>query len=325
MMMQVFRGVALFLVAGSALAAVPAGNLRASLEQVANQARPGTMGILVMDPASHETIKINDGRSYLMMSVFKAPVAATVLDQIDHGKLSFDQTVHLTPADVVGGSAVPSLGVRLKSGPLDVTIDELLHAAVTQSDNTAVDALIRVLGGGKTVTTYLESKGVRGMRIDMGERELGAMLEGLKPGETSPANESSSAGDLREKKGFEAVLASKVNSTTLDGAGSFLDHLQAGQLLPPASTKRLLDMMTAQVIPNRIRAGLPQGFQLADKTGTALTYADRIGAWNDIGVITGPDGRKKIVAVFLSDSPADRKQADAWFAEVGRLVAASMK
>lgn len=325
MIKQLLCGLSLSLATCTALAATSAVDLRTSLEQVAKKARPGTLGILVMDPVTGDTIKVNDDRSYLMMSVFKAPVAAAVLDQIDAGKLSFDKKVHLTPADVVPGSAVPSVGVRLKSGPLDLTIDELLHAAVTQSDNTAVDALIRVLGGGKVVTAYLEGKGVHGMRIDMGERDLGRVLDDLKPGEQYPDDISEAEQDRRLRKGFAAVVAGKLNSTTLDAAGAFLRRLQAGDMVSPTSTKRLLDMMTAQVIPNRIRAGLPAGFQIADKTGTGPSTSQHLTAWNDIGIVTAPDGRKKIVVLLLSDAKISSKQADALFAEVGRLVAATMQ
>jgi beta-lactamase class A len=325
MLKQLFCGMALTLAVGSAFAAPADGDLKASLDRIASQARPGTLGIVVMDPANGKTIKVNDGRGYLMMSAFKAPIAAAVLARVDSGDLKLDQTVHLVPGDVVPGSAVPSLGVRLKAGPLDVSVEELLRTAVTQSDNTAVDALLRLLGGGAAATRFLESKGVHGMRIDMGERELSLMLNGLKAGEKPPAGESDDAADQRVKRGFEAVLASHVDTTTLDGAVAFLDKLQSGALVSPSSTKMLLGMMTAQVIPNRVRAGLPAGFQLADKTGTAGTYQDHLGAWNDMGIITAPNGRRMIVAVFLSDSPASGKQADAWLAEIGRLVAATMQ
>jgi beta-lactamase class A len=325
MVMQLLRGMVLSLAIGSAFAAPVDTSLKSSMDRIADEARPGTLGILVMDPASGTAIKVNDGRGYLMMSAFKAPIAAAVLARVDSGEFRLDQKVHLVPADVVPGSAVPSLGKRLEAGPLDVSVEEVMRAAVTQSDNTAVDALLTLLGGGSAATRFLESKGVHGMRIDVDERELSRLLNGRKPGEQPIANESDEAVDIRAKRGFEAVLASKVNTTSLDGAASFLNKLQSGTLLSPSSTNMLLGMMTAQVIPNRIRGGLPAGFQLADKTGTAGTYHDRLGAWNDMGIITAPDGRRMIVAVFLSDSPATPKQADAWFAEIGRLVAASMQ
>ncbi|KJV23997.1 hypothetical protein VI08_20545 [Luteibacter yeojuensis] len=297
------RGTALALVASTALAATPDATLQAHLQAVADQARPGTLGILVMDPATGGTVTVNDHRPYLMMSVFKAPIAAAVLASVDAGTLSLDKKVALTPADIVEGSAVPSVGEALKAGPKAFSIDELLHAAVTQSDNTAVDALLRVLGGGKAATAFLTGKGVQGIRIDMGERELGALFDA---------------------RGGDAVLASQVNSATLHGAAAFLRKLQAGELVSPASTQKLLGLMTAQVIPNRLRGGLPAGYQLADKTGTSGTRDGRMAAFNDIGIVTAPGGGKRIVVVFLAEARATPEQATKWFAEIGHEVTATM-
>jgi beta-lactamase class A len=303
MLRQLLRGAALSLVTTAAMAAAPDAALQASLQKVADQARPGTMGVLVMDPATGQSVSINAGRPYLMMSTFKAPIAAAVLSQVDAGKLTLDRKVHLAPADIVDGSAVPSVGATLKAGPRDFTVDELLHAAVTQSDNTAVDALLRLLGGGSVATRFLEGKGVHGMRIDMGEGELSRLFE---------------------KKGVDAVLASHVDSTTPEGAATFLRKLQAGELVSSGSTQKLLGLMTAQVIPTRIRAGLPPGYELADKTGTSGTREGRMAAFNDIGIVTAPDGQKRIVVILLAGARATPEQATKWFAEVGKLVAGSM-
>jgi beta-lactamase class A len=303
MLRQLLRGTALSLVTTAAMAAAPDAALQASLQKVADQARPGTMGVLVMDPATGQSVSINAGRPYLMMSTFKAPIAAAVLSQVDAGKLTLDRKVHLAPADIVDGAAVPSVGATLKAGPRDFTVDELLHAAVTQSDNTAVDALLRLLGGGSVATRFLEGKGVHGMRIDMGEGELSRLFE---------------------KKGVDAVLASHVDSTTPEAAAAFLRKLQAGELLSSGSTQMLLGLMTAQVIPTRIRAGLPAGYALADKTGTSGTRDGRMAAFNDIGIITAPDGEKRIVVILLAEARATPEQATKWFAEIGKLVAGSM-
>jgi beta-lactamase class A len=303
MLKQLLLGAAWSLATTAALAAPPDAALQGKLQAVADKARPGTLGVMIMDPASGQSVMVNGGRSYLLMSSFKAPIAAAVLAQVDAGKLKLEQKVHLTPADIVGGSAVPSVGASLKKGPRDVTIDELLHGAVSESDNTAVDALLRVLGGPAVATRFLEDKGVRGMRIDLSEGDLSHLFE---------------------EKGSAAVLASKVDSSTLEAAAGFLQKLDEGRLLSPASTRKLLGLMTAQVIPSRIRAGLPAGYQLADKTGTSGTEDGRRAAFNDIGIITGPNGTKRIVVLFLSDSSASSDEATRWFAEIGKITAASM-
>jgi beta-lactamase class A len=171
----------------------------------------------------------------MLMSVFKAPVAAAVLHGVDAGTLHLDQRVHLTPADVVAGSAVPSIGTRAAKGAIDVTVAELLLASVSQSDNTAVDALLKLLGGGPKVTAYLDGKGVHGMRIDVGEREIGQVFDGLADGTAVPVHETAQAKDARRRRGYEAAIAMPQNTTTLDGAATFLRKLQADEVVTPAN------------------------------------------------------------------------------------------
>ncbi len=299
--------------------------LQASLQSLADKARPGHFGIIVINLDDGTTARVGDDRAYMLMSVFKAPVAAAVLQRVDAGTLHLDQTVHLTPADVVGGAAVPSIGTRAAKGAIDVTLAELLSASVSQSDNTAVDALLKLLGGGPTVTAYLDGKGVHGMRIDVGEREIGHVFDGLADGTVAPAHDTAQAKDARLRRGYEAAIAMPQNTTTLDGAATFLRKLQAGELLSPVSTRYLLSLMQAQVVPTRIRAGLPAGFSIADKTGTGSSYGKRIAAWNDMAIVTAPNGKRAIVAAFLRDTTSTDDERAAWFRELGALVAAQLR
>lgn len=61
--------------------------------------------------------------------------------------------------------------------------------------------------------------------------------------------------------------------------------------------------------------------RLADKSGTAPEIDGLSAAYNDIGIMTWPDGHAVIVAAFLSGSNASAKQRDAMFAELARDVA----
>lgn len=325
MLKTTLLALALALSTGTAAAAAPPAALQSALQKLADDARPGHFGIIVVELDTGATAKVNDDRSYMLMSAFKAPVAAAILHQVDEGKLKLDRKVHLTPADVVPGSAVPSVGTRIAKGAADVSVSELLTASVTQSDNTAVDALIKLLGGGQVVTDYLTSKGVQGMRIDVTERAVGRVFEGLADGRTPPAHETPAQEDARLLRGYEAAIAMPQNTTTLDGAVTFLRKLQAGELLSPTSTRHLLDLMQAQVIPNRIRAGLPAGFTIADKTGTGASNGKRIAAWNDMAIITAPNGKRALVGAFLRDTTSTDEQRAAWFKEIGALVAKQLQ
>ncbi|KLD64545.1 class A beta-lactamase [Dyella japonica] len=299
--------------------------LQHALDALAQRARPGTLGVAVLDLKSGAAAGVDADRAFPMMSVFKAPVAAAVLSRIDDGSLSLQQSVTVTRDQVMGGSAIPSLGAHFHGERMSFTVEQLLKAAVTESDNTAVNALIRVAGGPGVVTTYLHAHGIDGMRVDVDEAGIAQVFHGLRPGELPPAHESDAAADQRFQSGYQAFLADPRNRSTPDAAIAFLRKLVQGELLSPVSTQRLLALMEAQTIPNRLRAGLPAGLRFADKTGTSGSLGKRTAAFNDIGIIRWPDGHTVLVAAFLMDSPASDPQRAALFADMARTVASSVQ
>ena len=294
--------------------------LQGKLEALARRARPGVLGITVLDPQSGERWRVNAERAYPMMSVFKAPVAAAVLARIDSGTLTMHETVTLTRADLVAGSAVPSIGAHFHGERMSFTVRQLLTAAVSESDNTAVDALLKLVPP-QDVTAFLRAHGITGMRVDMGEAGVGRVFEHLAPGRTAPADETEQAQELRLQRGYRAYLADPRNRSTPDAAADLLRQLQRGVLLSPSSTHALLVLLQAQTQPSRLRQGLPHDVQLADKCGTSYTLGGLTAAYNDIGILTWPDGRSVIVAAFLTASTASKAEREALFADLARTVA----
>ncbi|MBD8899637.1 class A beta-lactamase [Rhodanobacter sp. DHG33] len=296
--------------------------LQAKLEALATRAQPGVLGIAVLDPQSGERWRVNAERAYPMMSVFKAAVAAAVFARIDRGELSMTQTVTLTRADIVDGSAVPSIGAHFHGDRMNVTVSQLLTAAVSESDSTAVDALLRLVPP-QDVTAFLRAHGIAGMRVDTGEAGVSRVFEQLAPGQQPPADETAQAQELRLQRGYRAYLADRRNRSTPDAAADFLRQLQRGALLSPASTRALLALLQAQTQPNRMRQGVPGNVRFADKCGTSYTLDGLTAAYNDIGILTWPDGRSVIVAAFLTVSTASKAEREALFADLARTVAAT--
>jgi beta-lactamase class A len=70
----------------------------------------------------------------------------------------------------------------------------------------------------------------------------------------------------------------------------------------------------------RLKGGLPEKATLAHKTGTGGTEHGITGATNDIGIVTLPDGRHILLAVFVSDSPANAGVRQKVMADVARTV-----
>jgi beta-lactamase class A len=294
--------------------------LQGQLDALAARARPGTLGISVLDLRSSEQWHVNGGQAYPMMSVFKAPVGAAVLAQIEHGDLSFDRTINIARADLESGP----IRDHFRGDTMTFTVRQLLAAAVSKSDNTAVDALIGLVGGPHVVTTFLRAHGIEGMRVDMGEAGNGRVFENLGPSGQIPADETPAEEDRRLQAGYKAYLADPRNRSTPEAATLFLRKLWGNELVSPASTRYLIHLMEGQTVPSRLRAGLPANVRLADKCGTSYTLDGVTAAYNDIGILTWPDGHTVIVAAFLTAAPASQAQRDAIFAELGRDIATTL-
>lgn len=299
-------------------------HLRRALEQLATRARPGLLGITVLITDTGATIRVNADHAYPMMSVFKAPVAATVLAQIDAGRLSLDQPVTIDRKDIEGGSAIPSIGAHFSGEHMTFTVRRLLVATVSESDNTAADALVRLVGGPKVVTEFLQAHGIDGMRVDLDEAGVSRIFEQTEDGVSISPHETDQQALARQRRGYSAYLRDPRNRSTPDAAADFLRKLWEGQLLSPDSTKRLLDLMYGQTVPTRLRAGLPANVRFADKCGTSYSLDDETAAFNDIGIITWPDGHTVIVAAFLTASRADKQHRDALFAEIANDVSQAL-
>lgn len=299
-------------------------SLQQKLEGLAQRAHPGEFGITVIDLQSDDRWRVNADRAFPMMSVFKAPVAAAVLARIDRGELSMTQAVTVERADLGTGSANSSIAAHFHGERMSFTVRELLAAAVSQSDNIAVNALMRAVGGPQVVTDFLHAHGIADMRVDLDEAGIGRIFEGLGPDQEPAPYETAQQEDRRLQRGYRAFLADPRNRSTPDAAADFLRKLWRNELLTPASTHYLTELLTAQTVPRRLRSGLPAGVQLADKCGTSYTLDNLTAAYNDIGVLTWPDGHSVVVAAFLTASPASKVERDALFAELARTVAASL-
>ena len=278
----------------------------------------------MLDLQSGKSWRVNADRGYPMMSVFKAPLGAAVLERIERGSLSLAQTIALTPADLRPGPG-PIRG-ELKGERTEFSVRRLLDAAVSESDNTAADALLELLGGPAVVTAFLRAHGIEGMRVDRDERTLAHDTNGLDAAaETPPPVESAKAELARKRRGYAAYLADPRDTSTPDAAVNFLSKLWRGELLSRDSTALMLEMMThSPTVPNRLKGGVPAGAKLAHKSGTSTTFEGITAAHNDIGVLSWPDGRSIVVAAFLTASPASEAARDAIFAVLTREVAGEL-
>jgi beta-lactamase class A len=197
----------------------------------------------------------------------------------------------VTPADFVSERQHSPLRDANPDG-VEVTLTDLLRAAASESDGTAADKLLELVGGPDSVTVHLRRLGVNGVTVAVGEREMG-----------------------RDPQ------AQSRNWATPEGALELLRVLDAGAGPSAESHRLVLQLLTETPTgPDRLRGLLPTGTVVAHKTGTSLTVDGITAATNDIGLITLPDGRRVAVAVFVSASRADVTMRERVIAEVARIV-----
>ena len=150
--------------------------MTASIAQLVREF-PGIAGVAVRAVDEGWTVEAGGRRPLPQQSVSKLWVAMTVLDQRDSGRLRLDDAVSLTPADLTLFHQ-PS-AMLVKNGVWNTTVSDLLFRALTQSDNTANDRLLTLVGGPQAVRAFIERKQLGDIRFGPGERLLQAGTAGL--------------------------------------------------------------------------------------------------------------------------------------------------
>lgn len=245
----------------------------------------GRLGVAMLDCGSGRLIGRRLDERFPMCSTFKVLAAGLVLHRVATGEERLDRRVVFGAADLVTYSPITSTHV----GEPGMTIEMLCHAAITASDNTAGNLLLASFGGPAALTRYARSLGDPMTRLDRIETELNEALPGDPRDTTTPA-----------------AMARTVRK------------LLFGAALPPEGRALLARwLVDSQTGATRLRAGLPAGWAVGDKTG-----AGGMGTTNDVAAIW-PMGRAPIiVAAYMTGGTLAAEPRNAILASVGRLVAA---
>jgi beta-lactamase class A len=291
---------------------------------IADRARPGVLGVGLMNLESGETWLFNGDLRFPMLSVFKAPLGAAVLGEVDAGRLGLDQIVSIEEKDI---SPAHSPIADAWPARRDYTVRELLVAAVGGSDNTAADVLMKLIGGPGAVTTWLGDHHVNQIRIDRYERELQPQSVGLDSfriawkGDEAYRAAMDAVPPAERRAAMNAYLTDDRDTASPRGILTYFYVLDQERLLSPASLALLMKIMTeTQTGAERLKAGFPPGSAFAHKTGASGTDLGVNLATNDIGIVTLPDGRRYAVAVFLKGATLDGPGREAIHADVARAI-----
>jgi beta-lactamase class A len=274
------------------------------------RAFPGEVGIAVreVDERGGLLAGWNGSRFFPQQSVSKFWVAVTALSRVDAGALDLDRSVTITRADLT----LFNQPIAAQIGPrgYTTTLGSLLFRAITQSDNTCNDIVLRHAGGPSAVRAMLTRNRLDGIRFGPGERLLQAGIAGMQWHNAFSVGRGFEAARSqvpasRRRSAFERYIDDPVDGATPDGITNGLARLQRGELLSRASTARLLSIMSqVRTGRMRLRGGLAPGWSIGHKTGSGQVFNGIQAGYNDIGILTSPDGRHYAVAVMIGRTSA---------------------
>ena len=247
----------------------------------------GRLGVAVLHTGSGGFAGHRADERFPICSTFKLLAAAAVLKQVDEGKETLDRRVKFATGDLVPYSPV----TKERAGGEGMTIGELCAAAMTVSDNTAGNLILASLGGPQALNDYIRSLGDALTRLDRIEPELN-----------------------------EALPDDPLDTTTPAAMAKNLQALVLGDAL----SERTREQLTAWLVGNktggaRLRAGLPDGWRVGDKTGTGER-----GTANDVGVAWPPQSGPILIAVYLSGTTASPEARNRTIAAVGSAIPARL-
>ncbi|WP_035858010.1 class A beta-lactamase [Cryptosporangium arvum] len=268
---------------GSAATAAPS-DTRDALRRL-ESTYDARLGVYAVDTGTGRTVAYRADERFAYASTYKALAAAAVLDRTDPADLN--RVVRYTAADVVDGSPVTA-----EHAGRGLPLGRIAEAAITKSDNTAGNLLFRELGGPAGFERELRCLGDRVTSAD----RLEPALNGAVPG------------DVRDTSTPRALAAD-------------LRAYALGDALDVADRGRLVGWLRGNTTgAELIRAGVPAGWIVGDKTGAA-----EYGTRNDIAVLWPPSGAPIVLTVLSRKTDADAKYDNALIADAARVVSAELR
>lgn len=247
----------------------------------------GRLGVAVYDLQTRRRYSHRGQERFPMCSTFKLVAAAAVLALVDKGQEELGRAVVYPTSALKPYSPVTEDHV----GPPGLTLAQLCEAAVTVSDNTAGNLILQAVGGPEGLTAWIRSQGDKTTRLDRWEVELNSAIPG----------------DVRDTTSPDAMLY-------------LVERLVLGGALSPASRDRLAGWMVANTTGDkRLRAGLPAGWRVGDKTGSGDNRTT-----NDVAVVWPPGRKPLVISAYLTGGPKENDARNAVLASVGRIVAAAL-
>ena len=222
----------------------------------------------------HQRVSWRGRERFNHCSTFKLFLAAVMLERIQRGLDTLDRPIPITAGDIL-----PHWPTTEGAVGRTLTISELAQATVELSDNAAANILIREIGGLDVLRAWYRAMGDETTSIDRLEPALN-VADGTK--DTTTANQTVQNLNWMEET-YRPFTFQSPHRPLWDW---------------------LIDSPTGR---GRIRAGVPNGWTVAHKTGTGGT-----GQTNDIGYAYAAAELPVRIAVYYDapeSLPLERREA----------------
>lgn len=261
--------------------------LEAAVKQE-EQALNARIGVAAIDVATGKKVSYRADERFPLNSTHKVLSCGALLSEVDKGRLALTSSTTFSQSQLVDYSPLTEKWVA----PASVTWRQLCSAAVSDSDNTAANLVVERIGGPPGVTRFLRSTGDNVTRLDRDE----------------PALNSAVPGDERD-------------TTTPAAVSHTLQRLALGDVLKPTSRRQLIQWMRDDRVADALlRAVLPAGWTIADKTG-----AGEQGSRSIIAIVWPLTGKPMIVAIYITETEARLAQSNEVIARIGKVIFASVQ
>ena len=264
--------------------------LRKELNQIIST-KNASIGVSIKEIETKDTLSINGNLNAPLMSVFKFHIALATLNLVDKGKLSLTQKIYIKKEDLHENTWSP-IKEEYPDANMYLTLDQLLRYTVSHSDNNGCDILLRLIGGTKTVQKFINKQGIKDFTIKVNEDQM---------------------------QTWDNLY---INTTTPLATTELLEKFYTEKVIKKETTKYLYQLM---VECSRgitwMKAGLPEGTELAHRTGISGTNDNNLRvAMNDVGIVKLPDGNRLIISIYSKNITESKEDTEKIIADITKAT-----
>ncbi|CAA9486693.1 MAG: Beta-lactamase [uncultured Rubrobacteraceae bacterium] len=239
----------------------------------------GVAGVYVRDLEGGYGYGVRADETFFSASIIKVPVMVAVYRKVEQGDLSFSQEVELKEEDWAAGAG----WLQWEEAGTKQTVGDLLLLMMTQSDNVATNALVRMVGGPEHVNDVAASLGAKDTLLYQKVSSERGAVPGLD------------------------------NRTTPRDMAAMLQKIAEGEAAGEKSCGYMKELMLTNELDWWLDAGLPQDVYAANKAGWLYQV------YGDVGIVEH-DGHRYTVAILSKHGSATVDEGALLIEDLSRMA-----